>query len=676
MIVKELELTNIRSYQHALIKFPLGKTLFEGDIGSGKSTILMALEFVLFGLGSESGSSLLKLGEEEGRVKVTLDVEGRQVGVERGLKKKGNSVHQTEGKVSTLEEDLDLSPSELKERILEVLEFNEAPDPKAQSLIYRYAVYTPQEEMKEILSMRPDLRLQTLRRAFRVEDYKTAAENAEGLERELRSDIRALDALAFGLAELRAQLKMLLKEEGEREQKISELTRSEAGLDSELKELKSEWRSLHEAQLGLERLKAERGMQERLLSEATREAKGILKEIDRLQERIAKSTSMPEAEDCEAPQSGPTVQQLKAREGQAEGELRELTAMKAAAESKLSDYSRISAEGICPLCDRPILEHDFSRQVASKEAEKAHAEAGLAKAEEVLVALRRQREQAEKLDGKRELARERLAQKTLDKEEVLLKKDELASAKSKIDETTGIIKELEESLAHAEGLEEKVQANNRKIADLEERQRSVRNALATEQEALRQSVARRAELSIEVEKKGEASRRREHLKEVQIWIGDYFLPSVSLIEKSVMSTINQEFGVLLEKWFGMLVSDPEKAVSIDEEFTPMVSQGGYEQDLRYLSGGERTSVALAYRLALNSLVQKTSVGMKSNLLVLDEPTDGFSQEQLGNVREVLDETGCSQVIIVSHDKELESFADQVFKVEKEQGRSTVRLAGA
>jgi exonuclease SbcC len=68
-----------------------------------------------------------------------------------------------------------------------------------------------------------------------------------------------------------------------------------------------------------------------------------------------------------------------------------------------------------------------------------------------------------------------------------------------------------------------------------------------------------------------------------------------------------------------------------------------------------------------------SVGMRSNLLILDEPTDGFSKEQLGNVREVLEEVGSPQVIIVSHDKELESFADQIFKVEKIGNESTVSM---
>ena len=90
-----------------------------------------------------------------------------------------------------------------------------------------------------------------------------------------------------------------------------------------------------------------------------------------------------------------------------------------------------------------------------------------------------------------------------------------------------------------------------------------------------------------------------------------------------MVSINQEFNEHFRKWFGLLVEDPSKEARVDEDFTPIVEQDGYEQNLRYLSGGEKTSVALAYRLALNSIVQKVAAGMKSNLLILDEPTDGF-----------------------------------------------------
>src|ERR1700756_2360959 len=94
MIIKKLVLKNIRSYKDQIIDFPLGKTLFEGDIGSGKSTILMAIEFGLFGLGSEKAGSLLRAGENDGSVSVVFESGGKEYAVQRHLVKKKNAFSQ------------------------------------------------------------------------------------------------------------------------------------------------------------------------------------------------------------------------------------------------------------------------------------------------------------------------------------------------------------------------------------------------------------------------------------------------------------------------------------------------------------------------------------------------------------------------------------------------------
>ena len=50
MIINKIKLENIRSYLNQEIELPEGSVLLSGDIGSGKSTILLATEFALFGL--------------------------------------------------------------------------------------------------------------------------------------------------------------------------------------------------------------------------------------------------------------------------------------------------------------------------------------------------------------------------------------------------------------------------------------------------------------------------------------------------------------------------------------------------------------------------------------------------------------------------------------------------
>ena len=64
--------------------------------------------------------------------------------------------------------------------------------------------------------------------------------------------------------------------------------------------------------------------------------------------------------------------------------------------------------------------------------------------------------------------------------------------------------------------------------------------------------------------------------------------------------------------------------------------------------------------------------MKSNLLILDEPTDGFSKDQLNKMREILIDLNCEQIIIVSHEQELENVADYIYRVTKDGNTSMVQ----
>ena len=76
MILKKISINNIRSYENQEISFPPGSTVLAGDIGSGKTTILLALEFALFGLQpGQKGSGLLRNGKDEGSVRVEFDID-------------------------------------------------------------------------------------------------------------------------------------------------------------------------------------------------------------------------------------------------------------------------------------------------------------------------------------------------------------------------------------------------------------------------------------------------------------------------------------------------------------------------------------------------------------------------------------------------------------------------
>jgi exonuclease SbcC len=148
MIIRSLKLKNIRSYLDEEVRFPEGSTLLSGDIGSGKTTILLALEFAIFGLlrGQLSGSSLLRHGKNEGFVELKLEVDGQAVTIRRNLKR-GQTVKQEAGYIIINGKRVEGTPVELKSKILELIGYPEELLTKSKSLMYRYTVYTPQEEM-------------------------------------------------------------------------------------------------------------------------------------------------------------------------------------------------------------------------------------------------------------------------------------------------------------------------------------------------------------------------------------------------------------------------------------------------------------------------------------------------------------------------------------------------
>ncbi|MGH9997835.1 MAG: AAA family ATPase, partial [Nitrososphaeraceae archaeon] len=161
--------------------------------------------------------------------------------------------------------------------------------------------------------------------------------------------------------------------------------------------------------------------------------------------------------------------------------------------------------------------------------------------------------------------------------------------------------------------------------------------------------------------------------QIGIWLNQHFIPSLEQIESQVLISVREEFNKLFQKWFYLLIEVGDIDVEIDEYFTPIVNQSGYHLEVDSLSGGEKTSIALAYRLALNEIIRRL-IMLDDNLLILDEPTDGFSKEQLIQIKLVLEELSAAQVIIVSHEKELEGFVETIFRVVKESEKSQVELA--
>src|SRR3989344_1370343 len=190
MIIKSVTLNNIRSHVRQKIDFNKGITVLSGDIGSGKSSVLLAVEFALFGI-SDSGSGLLRKGTDEGSVELTFEVNNNEYTIKRILKRKSDGVRQTNGYFITPNAKKDLTPVELKQAVITLLGYPQESLNK-KSLIYKYTTYTPQDEMKQILYQDKEERINLVRKIFGIDKYQRIIENSAILTKQLRENKREL----------------------------------------------------------------------------------------------------------------------------------------------------------------------------------------------------------------------------------------------------------------------------------------------------------------------------------------------------------------------------------------------------------------------------------------------------------------------------------------------------
>ncbi|MCP8304019.1 MAG: SMC family ATPase [archaeon] len=674
MTLKSISLKNIRSYRETSppIEFPQGTVLFEGDIGSGKSTILYAIEFALFGLGSLKGTFLLRNGASRGSVTLRFEVDGKEYEVYRTLVKKGKGVHQGDCYIKGPHDKEPLSPSELKGRILQILKFNEPSDPKAQSIIYRYAIFTPQEEMKEVILKKADERLQTLRRAFRIEDYKIAAQNSSALISFLKGRVEYLRGATADLDQRRKDLEQKNKDIEKFKSHLKPLKEDEGKLKGGYEKKRGELKKLEEAREKIKQieakiplLKSQISDKVRLRNEAGRDLQKLGKKVeDELEPKIV------ELENVDKP-TEKTVAVLKRELVDIRDRLKKERDQKAKLDERVENIESILEKRICPTCEREIDPKEFGSKAEHLEYER----------EILQEQIERLEKDAETIEGLIDKVRRYDdAQKDLKQLYPQLKDvhEEIEKRKETIKELDVGIRKLEDELRSAEGetkplqsVLERIEGLGKEVRELEDRLSEIRKSIVAIEKDIQRSQEDKAKMEQEIALKERQLKLKDSINEYKIWLDEYFVPTLENIERHVMATINQRFNQHLQRWFDILIEGSELQVRVDEDFTPIIERDGYEQDYLSLSGGEKTSVALAYRLALNTIVQEVATGGVANLLILDEPTDGFSREQLFKIREILDELKCPQVIIVSHERELEGFADYVFRIEKEHGISRI-----
>ncbi len=230
MIIKSLEIENIRSYKKELIEFEKGINFLSGDIGSGKSSILQALEFGFLGFkrGDLEGVHLLRKGENEGSVKIILETDNGDIEIFRKIRKsKSSNISQENGFLKVKNLLVELTPNELNSKIFEILNFPKEFISKDKNLIYRYTIYTPQEQLKEILFSQSEKRLEIIRKIFAIDKYKQLKDAISIYMGKIRVDKSFFEAKVEGKENLKDEILRIEKDKLDINKNILELKNKE-----------------------------------------------------------------------------------------------------------------------------------------------------------------------------------------------------------------------------------------------------------------------------------------------------------------------------------------------------------------------------------------------------------------------------------------------------------------
>ncbi len=678
MLLKKIILNNIRSYKKQEVEFPKGSTLLSGDIGSGKTSILLAIEFALFGLQpGQRGSSLLRNGEDKGGAIIEFIVDDKEVIVERTLKR-GKTISQDYCAITINGEKKEISVTELKNKVLELLNYPREFS-KKQNILYKFTVYTPQEQMKQIILQDSETRINTLRHVFGIDKYKKILENISIVVSKIREEKRLKESLT---TDFELDKEKVLSKENELESKQHNLVSIEKELflkkeerikiQEEKQEISKKIEEKNKLQQEVEKTKI-------MILNKKDNLLGNVKIIEQINSQIKELQNLKFDEEKILQIEREIILEKKQKEKLNEENL-EINSQINSINSKDEDSKKLEAKisnlEICPTCLQNVdslykanvlnkIHNDNSqnkRKLGELEQEKQNLSSKIRMIDSEIFYKERKLTDLKILKVKLQGIQEKqIRLEEIEKTNLALEKDVVLLNQH--------IEILESSVFELKKFDNIFREKQKELDETLDKERIVEIKVAELKKEIGFVFLQIKELKEKIKKTEEIKKQLNYLIKLENWISQKFIFLISFIEKNVMIKLKTEFSKLFAEWFSMLVSDSFN-VRLSDNFTPIIEQQDYEIDYAYLSGGERTAIALAYRLSLNQVINSLLSKIKTkDLVILDEPTDGFSEQQLDKMRDVLQELNVAQLIIVSHEQKIESFVENVIRFKKEGGVS-------
>ena len=689
-MITSIELGDFLSHSETKLNFENGVTVFVGDNGAGKSSIIDALTFALFGQHTrKSNKGLIKRGAIQGFSKVEFTINGKQYQAVRKIDSKGGLAAKFSEKVN--DEIKEIAAGERKQ-------FGESMTHEIEKIIgldfekLKIASIVQQGELNSIIKAKPKEFKELLNAVIGIDKLDIASNSMKEVTKGFREKIR--DKLGYDDTHTDILLGDLEKNQNELEEarpKKDQLKIEHENLQKEIINLRER---LEEDAPKIDKIKQLELRKQELQAYAREAILEIQQEISEKERKI---------QDCEGcfENAGlktdleSKIEKVNSAVDGTHKKIQELSNMVASLKEKQVLAAKLQLrDNKCPVCDSEVekLNPLFQEKHLKEELVLIQEQIVTTKKEQEMYITKRT-EFTEKLQKARDAEAMLKAHSINNEEELKNIKKEIEMGKSNVlkipTSSNGSLLEIAQIDSHSKIIFENILKLEKDTKGFDEIEfLNLKNSINEKQSNLSHIDQNLGAIMEKISKnEGQIKIIQKAITELKI-VKEYMIQLES-IQSNVFSR-DGSVAISLRSWalntisikaseYLTLLNTKIQRIQLSEkarDITITCHSKKEVLDLESLSGGEQVSVALALRLGMANLLGSSNL----NLMILDEPTTHLDAERKKSLVEVLSQLSSisnsempMQFIIITHDAEIfeDSTVEKIYKFESTEAGSKV-----
>ena len=689
-MITSIELGDFLAHSETKLEFEKGVTIFVGENGAGKSSIIDGITFSLFGQHTrKSNKGLIKRGSNQGYSKIEFSINGKQYETVRKIDSKGGLVA-TFSEI-TKEGRVEIAAGERKQ-------FGESMTEQVEKTIgmdfekLKIASIVQQGELNSIINAKPKEFKELLNAIIGIDKLDVASESMKKVTKEFREKIKT------DLGYDDTHIDILERDFEKYQQDIKESEPEKNQLESEQQQIQDELKKLKK-ELETETPKIDKINQLELRKdELSRYAKDTMKGI---QEKISENER--KIRDCEGCfdvieqkiDFETKIQKVEEALEDSSNKIQEMLSQIASLKEKQILASKLQLkDNKCPVCDSTVekLNPFFQVEHVKEETIKLQENIKLKEKEREMYN-QKKKEFIEKVQKTRDAEATLKAHSINTKEELIEIQKETQIQKKKVPLiNNNDLKQISQIDEHTKLIFENILKLELETKGFNEKEFvKLKNTIEEKQTSLSQIHQQIGGILEKIDKAEKQIDKIQNsileLKKVKKYISKLDKVQTNIFSRdgavatSLRSWALIPISVKASEYLSFLNTKIQR-IALSEKARD-VSIACYSKtevlELESLSGGEKVSVALALRLGMASLLGSSNL----NLMILDEPTTHLDAERkkslvrvLSQLTEISNSQTPMQFLIITHDTEIfeDSNVEQIYKFEsKEEGSKVIPL---